>query len=144
MKKLFITALLGISIMTSAFATDVNSTGSASYNFNSYFAGASDITWSSAKQFSRATFTKDNHKMEAYFDNAGELISTSTSIGTDELPIAAKRSIAKKYNGFAISEAIKLDSNNETSYYVSANNDKETVILKIDEAGQTSIFDAAK
>ena len=145
MKKLFIASLMVISVFTSAFAAEDITTGSsATYMFNTNFKGATNITWTTKGDFTKAAFTKDNQKMEAFFNSNGDLISTSTSVTINDLPTSAKRTLAKNYATYTISEAISLDYMDETSYYVSATNGKESKIIKIAANGESSIFDTVK
>jgi hypothetical protein len=49
----------------------------------------------------------------------------------DKIPTAAKRAIAKKYADYTVREAIKFDSVDEIAYFISVENEKKSIILKV-------------
>jgi len=144
MKKLFITALLAIAATAGAFATPTKVSSAILANFNLDFKEASDVTWLVTNDYTKAAFTADNIKKEVYYNSHGDIIATSKSINTDELPMAAKRSFAKKFDGYNVIEAIKFEGFDELSYYISGENDKGSVILKVNEQNDVSVFERTK
>ncbi len=133
MRKLFIAVLMTASMATTAFAADVKSLNVRVRNsFQQEFAEATNVEWSARPTYFKATFQLDGKKIEAFYTPDGESLGKSTSIALDNLPSAAKRYLAKKYAGYTFKEAIQFDSPEETVYYVSAENEKQTVILKVD------------
>lgn len=145
MRNLFIAALLAISATASAFTpipAEINSVILS--NFNTEFKTASEVTWSVTKDYSKAVFTKDNAKMEVYYNLDGVIIGTSRSISLNELPIRAKRSFTKLFEGYNVKEAICFEGFEEVGYYISGENEKETVILKVNESNHVSIFSRTK
>jgi hypothetical protein len=141
MKKLFFAALITVTVATSAFAKDVNKVNSrAIHNFNFEFRGAEDVNWTSKSDFAKATFVLNGQKMEAFYKIDGELIGTSKNITLDQLPTSAKRTFAKRYNGYTVKEAIRFEGVDEAAYFISAENEKETVILKVSDDENVSIF----
>ena len=145
MKKLFATAVLALSILTSSFAADVNTIDSkATYSFSQEFADATNVKWTSADTYVKATFTLNKKSMEAFYDLRGELIATSNTIEIDELPTSAKRAFAKKYANFSVKEAIQVDTVDETAYYLSAENETQSVVLKVSAGGLVSVYKSVK
>lgn len=139
MKKLFISALLAATLATSAFAAD----GKVDYyvltNFKVQFENASDVKWSAGKDYMKAAFSLNNERMEAFYNTNGELIGTTKSADLNNLPIKAKRAFAKKMEGYTVKEAIRFEGIDESAYYISAENEKGSVILKIDDKGFVTI-----
>ena len=134
MKNLFILALLAISISTSAFATGENKVGSVVLNsFKVDFKGAKEVSWSSRTGYAKAAFKLDNREMEVFYKSDGSIFAVSKKIELDELPVDAKRSFAKRYEGYTVKEAIAFESADEDAFYISAENEKESVILKVDQ-----------
>lgn len=145
MKKLFFTALLAISASVSAFATDTNNANSAAVsNFENTFTKASEITWTTNKDYSKATFVLNSVRMEALYTLQGDFIGTTKGITLDELPVSAKRDFAKKYAGYTVTEAIRFEGIEEGAYFVSAKNEKETVVLKVSDGGLVSVVKSTK
>ena len=141
MKKLFIAALLSVSVLTSAFAKETsNVTTPVLQSFNSEFKNATDVKWTPKGEYTRATFILDKTRMEAFFDKDGAILGTSAAVTVDQLPVPAKRAFAKKYQSYTVKEAIQFTNHAEESYYINAENEKESVVIRIDAANQLSIY----
>ena len=145
MKKLFIAALLTITVAASSFASDNKKISNlAINNFRLEFAKASNVSWSTAEKYYKATFYMGAEKMEAFYNASGEKVATSRTISIDELPVKAKRAFAKDYSDYTVKEAVEMDGIEETAYFLTAENDKESVILKVTGTGGLSIFKTTK
>src|SRR4051812_25053658 len=121
MKKLLLAALFAVTLIASAFASPVKRVNSfVTRSFQEDFKDVSDVQWDLSPSFAKATFILDDVRTEAYYDLNGEFIGTCHSISLDELPISAKRSFAKKYSDYTVSQAIEFTGRDETSYYISA------------------------
>ena len=66
------------------------------------------------------------------------LLELIRAVTLDELPIRAKRDFAKKYNGYTVKEAILFEGTMESAYYISAEDEKGSVILKVEDSGYIS------
>jgi hypothetical protein len=77
-------------------------------------------------------------RTEALYSAEGEFIGTNQAITLEELPVNAKRAFAKKYEGYTVKEAIRFEGSQESAYYISAENDKGSVILKVEGSGLIS------
>ena len=145
MKKLFFSALLAISVAASAFATDTNNVNSTVVNdFEATFKKASDVKWVTNNDYTKATFVMNNVRMEALYNLNGELIGTAKSIFLEELPVGAKRNFAKKYDGYNVNEAVRFNGNDEGAYFIAAENEKESVVLKVSDNNQVSVEKSTK
>ena len=82
--------------------------------------------------------------MEAFYSSDGDMIGTSKAITLDELSVKAKRDFAKKFGSCTVKEAIRFEGAEEGAYYISAANEKETVIVKVDDADYVSIVKSSK
>ena len=139
MKKLFISALLAITVAASSFAAEGNNVSyTVRNNFSSQFKKASDVQWTSGENYTKATFILDNVRTEALYSAEGEFIGTNQAVTLEELPVSAKRAFAKKYDGYTVKEAIRFEGSQESAYYISAENEKGSVILKVEDSGYMS------
>ena len=139
MKKLFISALLAVTVAVSSFAAEGNNVSyTVRNNFSSQFKKASDVQWTSGENYTKATFVLDNVRTEALYSAEGEFIGTNQAITLEELPVNAKRAFAKKYEGYTVKEAIRFEGSQESAYYISAENEKGSVILKVEDSGSIS------
>lgn len=140
MKRLFIAVLVAASIATSAFAADVKSVNVQVKNsFHQEFSKATGVQWTVKSTFVKATFILDGEQVDAFYTPDGESIGRSSAIAVENLPSVAKRRIAKKYGSYTIKEAIKFEAANETAYFISAENEKEAVVLKV-AGGLISVY----
>jgi len=141
MRKLLLAALLTITVAASTFAKDVNSKNvRAIRNFESEFRDAENVSWTIRPTFAKASFHLDGQKREAFFDLNGDIIGTSRNISLDKLPVGAKRVFAKKYDGYTVKEAIRFEGVDEAAYFISAENEKESVILKVWDSNAVTVF----
>ena len=139
MKKLFISALLAITVAASSFAAEGNNVSyTVRNNFSSQFKKASDVQWTSGENYTKATFILDNVRTEAFYSAEGEFIGTNQAITLEELPVNAKRAFAKKYDGYTVKEAIRFEGSQESAYYISAEDGRGSVILKVEDDGSMS------
>ncbi len=144
MKKLLITALFAIAVVAGAFAAPKKVSSAILANFNNQYKEASNVTWVITNNYTKAEFTADNTKMEVYYNADGDIIATSKNITLDELPLDVKRNFAKKFEGYNVKEAIKFDGFEEVSYYISGENEKEAVIIKVNDRGDVSLYKRTK
>jgi hypothetical protein len=144
MKKFFIAALIVATFVTSAFAGPAKVNYVALKSFGAEFKNASDVTWTSTSQFVKANFLFEDQRMEAFYTPTGEKIGISRGISIDELPVKAKRAFAKKYESYNVKEAILFEGVEETAYFINAENETETVIVKVFDDGSVSVFKKTK
>ncbi|MBN8837532.1 MAG: hypothetical protein J0I09_09750 [Sphingobacteriia bacterium] len=143
MKKLIMAAIIAIAVTTSAFAAHETVSYRILSQFRTDFSDATNVSWKVGKDFVKATFVLEDEKIEAFYNNAGELVATSKAIDFNKLPKKALRVIGEKYPfpPYELKEAIEMttaDSGKE--YYVSFTTQKESIVLKVDMYGTVSEF----
>src|SRR5215210_2722526 len=101
MKNIFLTALLAATVAVNAFASDAKESHSLPVsNFDVAFKKASNYLITQNKDYIKATFVSNNIRMDALYTPQGDLIGTTHDIKPEELPADAKRTIAKKFEGY--------------------------------------------
>jgi len=132
MKKLLFTALIAVSLISSAFAEPVKKVGVlVRSSFENNYPRVTNVAWELGKDYATATFVVDNIRTQAFYSLNGDFIGSSRAISIDDLPAGVKRTFAKKYADYTVNEAIQFDTDEETAYCISAENEKQTVILKV-------------
>jgi len=145
MKKLFLSLLIASTVIASAFAKDTKKVNAlVASNFKADFSNASNINWTTNDQYIKASFVLNDEKMEAFYNERGEKIASSKTISIDDLPVKAKRSFAKNYGGYTVKETIEFEGIEDSGYYISAENEKESVVLKVNSIGGLSTFKTTK
>lgn len=136
MKKLFISALLAATVALNSFAAEGTKVDyNVRISFETQFSNVSDVKWTSGNNYMKATFVLNNVRTEALYSTEGEFIGTNQAIALDELPVNAKRAFAKKYNNFTVKEAVRFEGPQGKAYFIVAENEKGSVILKVEDEG---------
>jgi hypothetical protein len=99
-------------------------------SFKNDFAQATDVKWESNKEYAKATFKMNDQVMFAYYSEAGSLMAVTRNILSSQLPINLQSSLKKNYKESWISDLFEIDSNEETSYYVTLENAEYSITLK--------------
>src|SRR3954471_5795942 len=137
--------ILSAAFVTHAAATPENVDAKILNHFAKTFASAENVTWKHTKDFSKASFTRNNQRMEVFYNDKDELICTATYVDLKALPCAALSTIQNKYEGFSCASAIKcVDADGLIRFYTQMENDKKTVVLQSDIDGYTSVFKTTK
>ena len=139
MKKYFLSALVSIAIAVTSFAADGNKVSLGVLNDFAYqFKHASDVKWTSEENYAKATFKWNNISTEAVYTPEGDFIGSMQAITLEELPVNAKRKFAKKFHGYTVKQAIRFEGSKESAYYISAEDGRGSVILKVEDNGSMS------
>ena len=140
MKKLLFVAVFLLTAITSVFADVTKVSYIILKNFKANYQNAADVTWTTTRDYSKAAFVLDEQKMEVFYAPSGDVIGSSSNIEIDKLPASIKRSLAKKMKDYTVTEAIRFQCTDEDCYYVSVENEKSKIILKVNEFGTLSTF----
>ena len=112
-------ALTSISVNADNSTSSKKVTIGATNSFKREFGDVSDVSWSAAdNHMFRASFTQDDQKVHAFFNQNGELVATTTELSAQELPAKLRAAISKKETDGIITEALQLQGDDELSYYV--------------------------
>lgn len=131
MKKLIITAVLAVSVIGTAFANDIRINSAAQQSFKRDFRNVSQVQWQTYGSHTLAIFTQGNELIKAYYNESGNLYGTSRTVNTSDLPVQVKRAFSRNYSTYTVKDAMKFEGLEETAYLLTAENEKETVVLKV-------------
>jgi len=144
MKKLFIAAMMVVTVGSSAFALDVNKVNyRVKTNFEAQFAGAENVTWSLRNNYTKASFTLAEEKVDAFFSENGAMIAYTRKIELKQLPLNAIQKIKKEYASSTITESIEFTQDGEKNYYVSLQDGAKKQILQVSLYGSISVYNSA-
>jgi hypothetical protein len=145
MKKLLFSVILTVLVTVSLFATGTDGTNArAVHLFETDFRQATNAHWTSTADYIKVSFTLESKEMAAFYDHEGSFIAVTNTIAIDELPVSAKRTLAKKFAGYIVKDAIRFEGSDEIAYFVSAENDSRSVFLKVTTYGMVSLFKETK
>jgi hypothetical protein len=141
MKKIFIAALLAVTVAGSAFAADANKLSyRVKSSFEIIFDGAKDVNWTIREAFTKANFTLAGEKVEAFFSPEGELIATARKVQYGTLPFSALQKIQKKYPEAKVEDTIVFDQDGDKNYFVSLHDNGKKEILQVSLSGAVTVF----
>lgn len=133
MKK-FKTVLTAIVMLfaTSAFAAGgENVSPKVKAAFESNFSKASQVNWEKTSDYYFASFLLNGIRVDAAYDESGELVGTARHISADLVPLSVSLAISEKYAGYQVAKtALELNFEGQTRYYVTVENEKQSVKLK--------------
>lgn len=144
--------ILSLVVLMAVMATATFASGGAKVNpaieesFSKTFAGAQYVTWKIMKDenIHHAAFTYQNQRLNAYFDADAKLIATGRHIHTSNLPLLVTRNLDEKFPTGKITDVIEYVQNEETSYLVTIETSKATVVVKANPIGSSYIFKKEK
>ena len=129
--KMILTALVMLFAATAFAAGGENVSPKVKAAFESDFSKASQVNWEKTSDFYFASFMLNNVRVDAAYNEEGELIGTSRNITAEQMPLNVSLSIAEKYAGYEMARnAIELTYEGQTRYYITVANGKHTVSLK--------------
>lgn len=147
MKK-FKTVLTAIVMLfaTSAFAIGgENVSPKVKEAFKNDFSKASQVDWEKTSDFYFATFMLNGIRVDAAYNESGELVGTSRRISADQMPLSISLAISEKYAGYQVAKtAIELNFEGQTRYYITVENEKLSVKLKCLSSGGLEVENKIK
>ncbi len=150
-KNLLILSLVLVGITGSAFAASpLTATSPATGNpdinrfvlvsFNHQFASARDAKWETNKNFFKVSFQMDNEILFAYYSLEGDLLAISRYISPDQLPVQLLISLKKDYSGYWITDLFEIHINEDSSYYITLENESQKKVLKSVDSSSWNTF----
>ncbi|MFM2358191.1 MAG: hypothetical protein RLY16_183 [Bacteroidota bacterium] len=108
--------------------------------FQKEFTGAKQVSWEKKEDLYFARFLNNQIKTEVAYNENGDLIATSQTIQSSQLPLAASMAFKSKFEGYtAATTATEVNYEKETHYYLTASNEKQIVKLKISASGEITV-----
>ena len=124
MKKILFTILLSVAIVASSFAGDLKKNGlQPGVNKN-------ELTNAAAKDA---------------FNGISKLLNPNDlEISENQLPVAGKKTFAKMFEGYTIKQTVRSVGREGEVYYFTLENEKEAIIVSINETLEVSVFKKLK
>ncbi|MEO6329347.1 MAG: hypothetical protein ABIO55_10455 [Ginsengibacter sp.] len=148
MKKLTsVLFALGLLITASSFTPSKDDTVSAKVKsaFEKTFIAASDVAWKKVNGFYMVNFKINEQDCSAAYNEEGELMSATRILASSQLPLNISLALQNKYADYAIDKSVReITVENETVYYIKADNSKQSLSIKANSAGALSIENKVK
>ncbi|MEP7373732.1 MAG: hypothetical protein ABI675_10115 [Chitinophagaceae bacterium] len=120
MKKSFLLLpLVLVAISLTSFA-HINSKVDprAEQAFNKEFAGASNVTWTTAGNFLKASFVWANYQAVAYYNNDAELVVCVRGLFFNQLPLTVIRSVERNFKNADMLEIREITNDDGVNYAI--------------------------
>ena len=148
MKKNFLIALLVAVVFSgSSFANTGKSVNAlVKQSFQKEFVGAQSVSWEviSDKDIFHASFIYNNERLNAYFDQEGNLLATGRYVKQENLPMLVSKGIDIRYKKFDVLESIEFVTGSETSYIIRLENEKLSLYVQAHSDGSTTLLKKEK
>ena len=130
-KRILVWALMLTMGVSTAFANNAEGVSDKVINsFKKEFADARDIQWEKSKEYIKATFSLNDQVLFAYYSDEGKLLAVTRNLVSGQLPISLLTDIKKNYTGYWITDLFEISTDNDNSYYITLENENQTIVLK--------------
>src|SRR4051794_20977730 len=118
MKRTFVSLVFLLTIgSTATFANGVSKTyDKAQEALKREFVGAKSVEWTDLGTYQKALFIFNEYRIEAFFNNEGELEGFDRYISINQLPLEVLRSFNKRFTGAAVKDILEISNIEGTSY----------------------------
>ncbi len=141
MKKVF--TLLTCALLTAVvYAYDPNE--KVLKSFNETFTSAEDVKWEEYPTYYSVSFVNAGIRSKVNYDLEGNMTGSIRYYAPQMLPLNIFNTLKKqnpKKNLFGVTE---VTSGSDVTYYVKIEDDKNWITLKVDQAGNSEVFEKYK
>jgi hypothetical protein len=143
--KTVLTAIVML-FAVSAFATEPEKVSpKVKAAFENDFSKASQVNWEKTSDFYFASFILNNVRVDAAYNEAGELVGTARIISAEQVPLGISLAIAEKYKGYEVDKtAVELTYEGQTRYYLTVGGDTQVIKLKCFSTGDIEVESRSK
>ena len=107
--------------------------------FNETFMKATDVVWHEVKNFYEASFKQSEIISRAIYDQDGNLVRTTRYYSQENLPINILTKLQKRFAGKTVYGVTELSMEDQVSYHITMQDDKNWYIIKADNWGSLEL-----
>ena len=149
MKHLFIAVIFSLTVIGNTYATPLSGKNDPTFvgaaSFYHQYPQATDIHCKVKGLYTEVNFTWNGLQLQAFYDNDGNPMATTRTVGRNDLPINVQVSLKKQYTDGVVTDAIEYtDENDGLSYFVTLARPKVTYLLRVSTCGEISVFKKMK
>lgn len=131
MKSLLIAITFLATLSTQpSFATKRDVTPSVLKSFQTTFATAKDVAWSTGDNLYKAQFEFNAQVVTAFYTTEGNLLAVSRNITSHQLPMSLQTDLKKSQQNAWISSLFEITNDEGTSYYATLETADSKLVLK--------------
>jgi hypothetical protein len=138
MKKLIATLSLVLTIgITPLLANETSGDPRMEATFLKQFSGAENVKWTKLEEgFEKVAFTLGGTRVEAYFNNEGELAGTVRNLLFNQLPLTVMQSVNSRFAGATVLETREINNADGTAYRIVLEQKEKKYNLKLNSHGE--------
>ena len=107
--------------------------------FSDTFMKATDVVWHEMKNFYEASFKQSEVISRAIYDQEGNLVRTTRYYSQENLPINILTKLQKRYAGKSVYGVTELSTEEQVSYHITMQDEKNWYIIKADNLGSLEL-----
>ena len=107
--------------------------------FSETFMKATDVVWHEMKNFYEASFKQSDVISRAIYDQGGNLVRTTRYYSQENLPINILTKLQKRYAGKSVYGVTELSTEDQVSYHITMQDEKNWYIIKADNWGSLEL-----
>ena len=107
--------------------------------FSETFMKATDIVWHEVKNLYEASFKQSEIITRAIYDQDGNLLRTTRYYSQEDLPINILTKLQKRYAGKSVYGVTELSTEDQVSYHITMQDEKNWYIIKADNWGSLEL-----
>jgi hypothetical protein len=146
MKKLFVTAVLAVAMGVTSFAADIKVNQRVLAAFEKEFTTATNVSWEELNdsEIFHASFVYANEIMEAYYSAEGDLLAAARYISQERMPLLVAKTVRTSFKDYQFKQATEYMSAESTSYIVTLENAKHSLVVRIYNNGNAEVMKKTK
>lgn len=147
MKKFFVTAAVALFVSLTSFAADIKKVNQKVLAaFEKEFATATHVTWEVLKgeEIYHASFLYSGEVMDVYYSAEAELIAIGRNISQERLPLLVNKTLRNSFSNYQFRQASEYMSADTTSYIITLENEKQTIVVRIYNDGHSEVMKKTK
>ena len=144
MKKTFIIIASLLVITASSFANAYAPNEKVLKAFNESFESPQDVTWYEYPNYFEVSFVQAGARANVTYDKEGNFLSSTRYYGKDYLPVNILCKLQKKYPEKKIFGVTEVTRNDEVTYYIKLEDDKNWTTIKASGNGGLEVFEKFK
>ena len=107
--------------------------------FNETFMKATEVVWYEVQNLYEASFKQSEVISRAIYDQDGNLLRTTRYYSQENLPINILTKLQKRFAGKSVYGITELSTDDEVSYHITMQDEKNWYIIKADNWGSLEL-----
>jgi len=142
MKKILLAATLIVAITSAAFADGKKADAKFLTDLKASLKSVNESAWQTTAFYKKTSFSVNGKNVNAYLDaEDGSLVGFAIPVDVASLPGGATEDIAKKFEGWQITNAIMfIEPDGKIRYFAQVNKGNKGLALSVSQKGKANIY----